>query len=1341
MLVVMWNCSSTNMTERNLFINILFLVIAIIFNAIPQCSSVLSDKRLCYDPDCSEPVSLARTTIRYTPNEAGLLSCNINEKVTVYSKEAGKRNDLWGVEINGRHGYIPKTFLKEYKILHKNLEHEVSIDPLFSNVSSNEKLQSKKNKNKSVFDKKDIKTSSEQIDNLELKSLEELPQSANGINPSYEIIDGTTVHLDINKPSEPTFIKEVIQTTVVPNEQDADDEILNNNLESKEHTISAEVDFKDFVTSSEKILDLPEISGVQSSPLNISITSDKVEYIIENVENKSVTNVEGDQFLDKVIDINSPQTSTSDGLKETLTIEGEEAVELNKEGNVSPSEADVNNNTTSDVQNVRTIDQIEEVDIQPLQNVMIDTTNKTQLDIQNAESFDQIQTKDIQSSQNITIVTTSDARLDAQNAENSDKVETENIHTSSVEMIVVNETESSIQNIENSGKVEKEDVNSSANVELFSLSNIKSDIKNAENSDQIETKDIQASQNVTIVTTSDTKSDVQSEENSDKVDIKNIPLLENIIPRIKDTQYLGSVMQIQTEPDDAKKEEESKNIEDLNEHDTSEYKPFSFIESNVNNEALVTLPTHNIETKDIQFDLDIETEEGSTLDTKSNSNIEDTVSVKEITDIQYNTDNEDALHIIEETSENIFHEVQASVPDVCTADNIGCPLTDNQNNFPHHEQPSQGSENALMSGIQIESNYWLALMYLSVTAIATLIFSLGYYCIENMRSDRQLIVRINKLEKDLLISEAECTMVNENLKSTKEKLSRMEDESFGSDEMVLSLRADLEASQNAKTELEDQVAMLEKDLESATEAGLELEKMLREVLSANNEVNPLAQSVEDLQTRLNAQQAANESLTNAVNLKTQENESISAELVSVKKKYEELEVELARLTENLKQEINSKNNIEQTWSDKVQQLEMEIKEISTEKTTLQKELKAKEVEANDLVDVINRLNSNNLDLDKLYDVSHIKVEATALLEERNELKIRLAEIEGAHNLLEEHVKFVKEEVATLGEQCKVAEKEKKDAETRLEVLTNFFEEKEAHRQKEEAIWLQQQGEVVSTVERIQTMQNEIQNYKQQIEVLKREILDQEREYKNQISVLETKAHEQWVIARQVERRLEESKVEAGQLRNRLTLIEKNINDVDSEAKLHRLEANGETTTSPPLFIGAESSSSPIMFSGSSSVPPPPPPSYLHSLFPPYLPPPLPNTSGVPPYEVSQRPPPLGGRLSSPPPMPLHPPAPNRYDNAGSPPPMSPHLLPPFNHRSPPPPPFASDIHPPPPPPPGSILPPPLGTPHSWGEESLPPPRSSGFHPAQRERVRNHKGRKRFSKVRQFWSTMEGNNCK
>lgn len=70
--------------------------------------------------------------------------------------------------------------------------------------------------------------------------------------------------------------------------------------------------------------------------------------------------------------------------------------------------------------------------------------------------------------------------------------------------------------------------------------------------------------------------------------------------------------------------------------------------------------------------------------------------------------------------------------------------------------------------------------------------------------------------------------------------------------------------------MEDQVSALEKDLEGATEAGLELERMLREILASNSAENPLAKSVEDLQTRLNAQQAANESLTNALHLKTQE---------------------------------------------------------------------------------------------------------------------------------------------------------------------------------------------------------------------------------------------------------------------------------------------------------------------------------------------------------------------------------------------------------------------------------------------------------------------------------------
>lgn len=64
----------------------------------------------------------------------------------------------------------------------------------------------------------------------------------------------------------------------------------------------------------------------------------------------------------------------------------------------------------------------------------------------------------------------------------------------------------------------------------------------------------------------------------------------------------------------------------------------------------------------------------------------------------------------------------------------------------------------------------------------------------------------------------------------------------------------------------------------------------------------------------------------------------------------------------------------------------------------------------------------------------------------------------------------------------------------------------------------------------------------QNESLKQEIVAQEVELKSQITILEKKAHENWVAARQAERRMEDAKQEAAQLRNRLTLRERTVNE-------------------------------------------------------------------------------------------------------------------------------------------------------------------------------------------------------
>lgn len=54
----------------------------------------------------------------------------------------------------------------------------------------------------------------------------------------------------------------------------------------------------------------------------------------------------------------------------------------------------------------------------------------------------------------------------------------------------------------------------------------------------------------------------------------------------------------------------------------------------------------------------------------------------------------------------------------------------------------------------------------------------------------------------------------------------------------------------------------------------------------------------------------------------------------------------------------------------------------------------------ELTEMIGQIKSNNLDLEKLYDISRVKTEAALLRDERDELKMRLNDVEGAHQLLE-----------------------------------------------------------------------------------------------------------------------------------------------------------------------------------------------------------------------------------------------------------------------------------------------------------------------------------------------------
>ncbi|XP_072743500.1 uncharacterized protein Tango1 isoform X2 [Anoplolepis gracilipes] len=1422
------------MTEIKSFTNLLFPLVVIIFSIISQCLAALSDKQLCYDPDCSEPISLARTVLAYRANDHEVMSFGINADVKVFSKGAGKRTDLWGVEINGKRGFAPKSFLNEYKILQRNLQYEV---PVYKFTGEVRKVEPKK-----------LESTTDEIhkthpllkNKLPHNDNEASPRSGNSIDESivqesqvinvdsitspYEVIDGTTFYSD-NEPSiQPSFVSEVAHATTLLNEQ-------KDSIHSKINSDHKELSDKNIFINNKKLEIQPDANDAGSKLEEIKLFLDNhkeanVEILLESSEalinstldtvNKEDTlildgsiksedeaskNLERKEKLENKVEVhNNVGENIEDDKKEEENVESEGIfASLTKTFNILSSSRDITTTESTTIQNDNDIfvataennlqisenfevkntvveEHVPTIQIELDSNIDPSLINKEKIEIQQEiihDSIDNVKVlneeikteevpviplenatspSDVPLSNNFvhedaakelptipsTVVDDSSisAKIDISLVENIQIQETskEEKVTENIKDIVKSFRKESIFDLKETAATKSTSTQSSSNIEQKLSGNDKTYSENTEDVSYKETfvqvidnKIIHLSPIMETTITENITKEPFSESHTVRENIviidealnhntADIPLTEKFIVHSSVNKNDNSVKDASSDNVPIEPNEFSNNVtpEILDPEQSLDFNQKEITNQITNfNEVLQNQDLSNgeLEHKKDQFVSSVKEDE-TLPEYDDYINSEDKVLYKN----EYNKEENN----LKSESKPIPDEIEDKV---CSLDECIIEAT---TEFLEQEEELESEEENLVDVIKLDHNYWKTLMFLCVTAVTVLVFTLGYYYIENIKRDGQLIARINTLEKE----QSDLTFY---IESIQQKLLSTQNDSFHSEDIATSLKADLVSSQHEKTRLEEQVSVLEKDLENATEAGLELERMLREVLSSNNEINPLAQSVEDLQARLDAQQTANESLTNALNLKAQEIETLSAELGSAKKKCEELEIEFSQTQDELATLRNLKNNIEETLTDKIHNLEEQLDELFVEKSSLYKELKGKEIEVKELMEVINQVKSNNLDLEKLYDVSHIKIDALQLREERDELKIRLSDVEGAHQLLEEHMKLVKEEVTALSDQCKIAEKEKKDAETRLEVLSKFFKEKEAERQKDEAMWLQKQGEVVSTVERIHTMQNEIQNYKkfyfrQQIEILKREIVDQEREYKNQISALEMKAHEQWVAARQNERRLEESKAEAGQLRNRLTLVEKNLNlnDTDPEVKLHRLEANGETVTSPPLFIGTESSSSPVMFSGSSGVPPPPPPSYLHC-FPPYLPPLPPTTSGLPPYDISQRPPPLGGRLSSPPPMPpppLHPQLPSggRYENASSPPPpMSPpHLLSSFNHhRSPPPLPFGGDRIPPLPPP---GFPPPLGTTHPWGEESLPLPRSSGFHPHQREqRARNHKG--------------------
>lgn len=350
-----------------------------------------------------------------------------------------------------------------------------------------------------------------------------------------------------------------------------------------------------------------------------------------------------------------------------------------------------------------------------------------------------------------------------------------------------------------------------------------------------------------------------------------------------------------------------------------------------------------------------------------------------------------------------------------------------------------------------------------ITAVTVLTFLLGCVYIDKARKEAPLIAKINKLEKELLVALKENQLLSESASLGNDNVDGV------SSEVVEKLTYELTLAQETITSLEDQIENLEKELENSTEVALELNRMLGDVLSSQNGSETLIANVEQLQRQLVEQQDTINNVNETLNEKNTENHELRLELEISNKKVTELQAELDKMLLNLLKIEEEKDqqqsaleseiaNLKQKLDELVEQSGKEVVHLRNEMQILQHKLseaqRTVELKVNQLrllessiKDFKGANNNSEETIQSLLEINSIKAELMQLKKENQLLNEHLRREQEYKSLVEKQAHSTLQEVERLQQKYEEADKEKVEAQTKLQVLSVYFKEKEAQLQK------------------------------------------------------------------------------------------------------------------------------------------------------------------------------------------------------------------------------------------------------------------------------------------------------
>lgn len=1255
-----------------LFYKAVFILNAFLVNA------QVSDKRLCGNEDCSEVIGHARSIIGYPSRSTDprLLSFPPNELVTIYSKAAGTNKNLWGVEIKGVRGYVPIDKIREYRVI-KAPTFEVDVEPHSKVPSENKQPQLEVTKAYAVVDGTTIyndpdihPTSTESTVQPSL-----VPKSDN-VNPQQ------TEPLPLPVPTDHS------ETT---NRGDAPR--ITSAFESLHHKESA-------ANNSTETIDLPDNSIKGDDNLNEKKETDST---IENIaasqtDPESAQDTETGREAVSDLKLQSDDVASSEDYKDD---ENEEDDEEDDEADVINAEDEENEESTQTSKGEETrVEQKEDPTLsikegemeseqkEPMQSSKEESAQNGEqstkgegMESQQKEEKSTQSTREESEQKEDATPTSTESGIETEQKEEPAQT-SEGVAEGSEEKPVkeheldpslaadnvgskqTNQEESTINDTEE--KLEAQNYSHSSDVPDGNVDETKFDTKTViqNDTDQISTPE--------GAVTSETE---QQKPYDSLLEQPKLPL--SVPPEsseqtseitIKEEQ---NVINLQLEYTQNARQNETAETEMQSGSSISDSsaEELAAVSGNADKDrgstTLFPYPNHSEDYLSMSNNLGLhdgpdpssaynEHANGFPAVQDSNSESAEEEDVKIVEEMAMESSNQDSH--VETEVETHLHDfgslLSRQSEDSCSAD---CKL-----------EEIVDSDNSEEYTLELPIISYKILMVLVITAVTVVVFLWGYAYIDKRGREGILIGKINHLQKQFLITQKENELLTNKLADIECEID--EKSNIVSSEAVANLEAELEEERQSRSALEAQMKFLEKELENSTEVGLELNRMLSQFLSSENGSDTLVANIEQLQRQIIEQQDLINNYNDNLNVKETENHELRLEVDINNTKVTELQSELNKMALSLLKLEEDKDTSQSVYENELESLKDElakrqsqliketnkfndqIKDLTNKYEEVKRnfELKSNEYRLlKENVSQMKKLNNNSDGVKSLLDVTAIQAE---LLQLRSDKQLLMEQLQVQNNkcsTLEGRYESVMQDFSSFKEKYDLADREKVEAVTKLEVLDKYFKEKEAQLQRElskqESMWVEKQGEATSTIERIKYMQEELQNYKAQNESLKQEILEQEVQMKSQISVLEKKAHENWVAARQSERKLDDAKQEAAQLRNRLTLQERTLN----EEKMHNrilspIEHNGEiqgTPThiandlapSPSLLFGArESLTISPSLPGLPFLPPPPGVPFMP---PPFGGVPLPPPAFMPPppslLPGDHRPPPLG-RISSPP---------------------------------------------------------------------------------------------------------------